>query len=85
MDKRLRNALKGLTSPDAESRRRAMEPFVRATFNMFIRHLYQCQLSIIGGFTVEFGVDTDKTTVFKLVAGLDQLLLVIDISDVHPV
>lgn len=41
MDKRLRNALKGLTSPDAESRRRAMEPFVRATFNVFIRHLYR--------------------------------------------
>jgi RNA polymerase sigma factor (sigma-70 family) len=41
MDKRLRNALKGLTSPDADSRRRAMEPFVRATFNLFIKHLYR--------------------------------------------
>ena len=41
MDKRLRNALRGLTASDAETRRRAMEPFVRATFNMFIRHLYR--------------------------------------------
>lgn len=41
MDKQLRNALKGLTSADDESRRRAMEPFVRATFNRFIRHLYR--------------------------------------------
>jgi len=41
MDKQLRNALRGLTAPDDESRRRAMEPFVRATFNMFIRHLYR--------------------------------------------
>ncbi|MBN1362826.1 MAG: sigma-70 family RNA polymerase sigma factor [Sedimentisphaerales bacterium] len=41
MDKRLRNALRGLTSSDADSRRRAMEPFVRATFNIFIKHLYR--------------------------------------------
>ena len=41
MDKGLRNALKGLTSSDPESRRRAMEPFVRATFDLFIRHLYR--------------------------------------------
>jgi RNA polymerase sigma factor (sigma-70 family) len=41
MDKRLRNALKELTSSDAESRRRAMEPFVRATFAIFIRHLHR--------------------------------------------
>ena len=41
MDKRLRNALKDLTSPDADVRRRAMEPFVRATFNIFIKHLYR--------------------------------------------
>jgi RNA polymerase sigma factor (sigma-70 family) len=41
MNKRLRNALKGLTSPDPERRRRAMEPFVRATFEMFIRYLYR--------------------------------------------
>ena len=41
MDRRLRNALKGLTAPDAETRRRAMEPFVRATFGIFIRRLYR--------------------------------------------
>ncbi len=41
MDKRLRNALKGLTDPDMEHRRRAMEPFVRATFEMFIKCLYR--------------------------------------------
>jgi len=41
MDKRLRNALKGLTAQDSDSRRRAMEPFVRLTFGMFIRHLHR--------------------------------------------
>lgn len=41
MDKRLRNALKGLAAPDPDSRRRAMEPFVRLTFGMFIRHLHR--------------------------------------------
>ena len=41
MDRQLRNALKGLTAPDAERRRRAMEPFVRATFDSFIRYLYR--------------------------------------------
>ena len=41
MNKRLRNALKGLTATDAERRRRAMEPFVRATFGMFIKYLYR--------------------------------------------
>ncbi|MHC4625704.1 MAG: RNA polymerase sigma factor [Planctomycetota bacterium] len=41
MNRQLRNALKGLTAPDAERRRRAMEPFVRATFNSFIRYLYR--------------------------------------------
>ncbi len=41
MNKQLRNALKGLISPDINRRRRAMEPFVRATFEVFIRHLYQ--------------------------------------------
>lgn len=40
MNKRLRNALKGLTAPDVERRRRAMEPFVRATFGIFIKYLY---------------------------------------------
>lgn len=41
MDKQLRNALKGLAAPDPDSRRRAMEPFVRLTFGMFIRHLHR--------------------------------------------
>jgi RNA polymerase sigma factor (sigma-70 family) len=41
MDKALRNALKGLTASDDESRRRAMEPFVRLTFSLFIRHLHR--------------------------------------------
>ncbi len=41
MDKRLRNALKQLTDSDPESRRRAMEPFVRETFASFIRHLHR--------------------------------------------
>jgi RNA polymerase sigma factor (sigma-70 family) len=41
MDRRLRNALQGLTSPEVEQRRRAMEPFVRATFGIFIRCLYR--------------------------------------------
>jgi RNA polymerase sigma-70 factor (ECF subfamily) len=41
MNRRLRNALKGLTAPDVERRRRAMEPFVRATFDSFIRYLYR--------------------------------------------
>ena len=41
MNRQLRNALKGLTAPDAERRRRAMERFVRATFNSFIRYLYR--------------------------------------------
>ena len=41
MNKRLRNALKGIIASDAERRRRAMEPFVRATFEMFGRYLYR--------------------------------------------
>jgi len=41
MDRRLQNALKGLTSCDIEQRRRAMDPFVRATFERFIRYLYR--------------------------------------------
>ncbi len=40
MNKRLRNALTGLTGPDIECRRRAMEPFERATFDDFKRVLY---------------------------------------------
>lgn len=41
MDKQLRNALKGLAAEDVEKRRRAMEPFVRATFHGFMRCLYR--------------------------------------------
>jgi len=41
MNRRLRNALKGITGTDIERRRRAMEPFVRATFETFIRFLYR--------------------------------------------
>jgi RNA polymerase sigma factor (sigma-70 family) len=41
MDKRLRNALKEITATDAGRRRRAMEPFVRATFGMFMKYLYR--------------------------------------------
>ncbi|UCG59519.1 MAG: sigma-70 family RNA polymerase sigma factor [Phycisphaerales bacterium] len=41
MNKQLRKALKGLASGDLERRRRAMEPFVRTTFTMFIRCLYR--------------------------------------------
>ena len=41
MDKRLRKALEGLSDPDLERRRHAMEPFVRATFETFIRYLYR--------------------------------------------
>ncbi|MBN1974958.1 MAG: sigma-70 family RNA polymerase sigma factor [Sedimentisphaerales bacterium] len=41
MDRRLQNAIKELTTGDDEKRRRAMEPFVWATFQSFIRHLYR--------------------------------------------
>ncbi|HUW19232.1 MAG TPA: sigma-70 family RNA polymerase sigma factor [Sedimentisphaerales bacterium] len=41
MDRRLRKALNGLMDPDVECRRRAMESFVRATFEKFIRCLYR--------------------------------------------
>jgi RNA polymerase sigma factor (sigma-70 family) len=41
MNRRLRNALKGLSAPDVDRRRRAMEPFVRETFGIFIRYLYR--------------------------------------------
>lgn len=41
MNKRLRNALKGLTSPDLQRRRRAMEPFVKETFELFSRTIYR--------------------------------------------
>ena len=33
--------MKGLNAPDVDRRRRAMEPFVRETFQMFIRYLYR--------------------------------------------
>ncbi|MHC4622559.1 MAG: RNA polymerase sigma factor [Planctomycetota bacterium] len=41
VDRRLRNALRGLMDPDLKRRRRAMESFVRATFERFIRCLYR--------------------------------------------
>ncbi len=41
IDRRLQNAIKELTTGDDETRRRAMEPFVWATFQSFIRHLYR--------------------------------------------
>ncbi|MHC4619535.1 MAG: RNA polymerase sigma factor [Planctomycetota bacterium] len=41
VDRRLRNALRGLMDPDLKRRRRAMESFVRATFEKFIRCLYR--------------------------------------------
>jgi RNA polymerase sigma factor (sigma-70 family) len=41
MDRRLQNAIKELTAGDEQRRRRAMEPFVRATFQQFIRYLYR--------------------------------------------
>lgn len=41
MNRRLQKALKGLMDKDIEHRRRAMEPFVRATFEPFIRYLYR--------------------------------------------
>jgi len=41
MNRRLRKALEGLMDQDIERRRRAMEPFVRATFELFIRYLYR--------------------------------------------
>lgn len=41
MNRRLRNALKGLMDSDMEHRRLAMERFVRATFEPFIRYLYR--------------------------------------------
>ena len=41
VNRRLRKGLKGLMDPDPERRRRAMESFVRATFESFIRCLYR--------------------------------------------
>jgi len=41
VDRRLQKALKGLMVADLELRRRAMESFVRATFERFIRCLYR--------------------------------------------
>ena len=41
MNRRLRKGLKGLINPDPEHRRRAMESFVRDTFEIFIRCLYR--------------------------------------------
>ena len=41
MDKRLRKALKGLLDSELEHRQRAMESFVRLTFENFMRCLYR--------------------------------------------
>lgn len=41
MNKQLRKALQGLIDSDNQRRRRAMEPFVRETFDRFSRHLYR--------------------------------------------
>jgi len=41
VNRRLRKALRGLTEPDLEQRRRTMDLFVRATFEVFIRFLYR--------------------------------------------
>ena len=41
MNKQLKNALKDIISDDPAKRRRAMEPFVRTTFGMFIKCLYR--------------------------------------------
>lgn len=41
MNKRLRKALKGLTDMDLERRRRAMESFMRETYEPFISFLYR--------------------------------------------
>lgn len=41
MERRLRKALKGLMDPDLERRRKAMESFVRTTFEIFNRVLYR--------------------------------------------
>jgi RNA polymerase sigma factor (sigma-70 family) len=41
IDRRLKKVLKGLLDKDTEQRRRAMEPFVRATFQSFMRYLYR--------------------------------------------
>lgn len=41
MNRRLRNAVIGLTDPDMQRRRRAMETFVRGTFEIFSSVLYR--------------------------------------------
>ncbi|MHC4388490.1 MAG: RNA polymerase sigma factor [Planctomycetota bacterium] len=41
MNRRLRKALQGLMEPDLDRRRRTMDQFVRATFDVFIRFLYR--------------------------------------------
>jgi len=41
VNRRLRKALRGLMEPDLERRRRTMDLFVRATFDVFIRFLYR--------------------------------------------
>jgi RNA polymerase sigma factor (sigma-70 family) len=41
VNRRLRKALQGLMEPDLDRRRRTMDLFVRATFDVFIRFLYR--------------------------------------------
>ncbi len=41
MNRQLRNALRGLATEDLGRRRRAMEPFIRATFGLFTKCLYR--------------------------------------------
>jgi len=41
VSRRLQKGIKGLKDPDPEKRRRAMESFVRTTFDVFIRCLYR--------------------------------------------
>jgi RNA polymerase sigma factor (sigma-70 family) len=41
VNRRLRKALQGLMEPDLDRRRRTMDQFVRATFDVFIRFLYR--------------------------------------------
>ena len=41
MERQLKNAIRDLATADANRRRRAMEPFVRSTFGLFVKCLYR--------------------------------------------
>ena len=70
MDKQLRNALQGLAAEDVEKRRRAMEPFVRATFHGFMRCLYRYLGNEGGGEDVlEEGHGEIRETPQKIIGG----------------